>query len=102
HNRYVRGLFSWIGFRQAGVEYVRNERLAGETKYPLKRMLKFAMDGVLSFSDAPLKLALRLGFWFSGISMLVGLTAVFAKIFGFYTVTGWTSLIVVTAFIGGI
>src|SRR5439155_15352337 len=62
HNRFLRGLVSWVGFRQAAVQYVRSRRRAGETKYPLRRMLRFAWDGVISFSDKPLRLALNLGF----------------------------------------
>lgn len=60
-NRFVRGLVSWVGFRQTAIEYVREERYAGETKYPLKKMLKFSMDGITSFSYKPLKMALYLG-----------------------------------------
>lgn len=61
HNRYVRGLVGWVGFSQTGVEYVREERFAGETKYPLRKMLKFAGDGLTSFSYKPLKLSIYLG-----------------------------------------
>ena len=57
-NRYVRGLISWAGFKQTAVEYVRDERFAGTTKYPLKKMIKFALDGITSFSNKPLKLAI--------------------------------------------
>jgi polyisoprenyl-phosphate glycosyltransferase len=60
-DRFVRGMFSWIGFKQAGVPYERDERYAGKTKYPLRRMLLFAIDGIVSFSNAPLRLALALG-----------------------------------------
>jgi dolichol-phosphate mannosyltransferase len=103
HNRYVRGMFSWMGFKQIGVEYVRKGRFAGETKYPLKKMIKFAWDGVLSFSDAPLKLALRMGFGLSGLSALTGLVAISAKLLGHkYIADGWTSLIVVISFLGGV
>ena len=56
-NRYVRGLISWLGFRQTGIEYTRERRFAGKTKYPLKKMLRFAFDGIASFSYKPLKLA---------------------------------------------
>ncbi len=61
-NRFVRGLVSWVGFRSTAIEYVREERLAGETKYPLKKMLRFSMDGIASFSYKPLKLSTYLGF----------------------------------------
>jgi glycosyltransferase involved in cell wall biosynthesis len=71
-NRYVRGMFSWIGFRQVGVPFRREERFAGETKYPLGKMVKFATDGIVSFSAAPLRLALNIGFVVSGLSFLLG------------------------------
>lgn len=70
HNRYVRGLVSWIGFKQTGVQFVRHERFAGETKYPLKKMLKFAADGIVSFSYKPLKFPLYIGGAISTISFL--------------------------------
>lgn len=70
HNRYVRGLVSWIGFKQTGVQFTRHERFAGETKYPLKKMLKFATDGIVSFSYKPLKFALYIGMSISAISFL--------------------------------
>ncbi|MDL2273347.1 glycosyltransferase family 2 protein [Oscillospiraceae bacterium OttesenSCG-928-G22] len=76
HNRYVRGLVSWVGFRQTAVEYVREERFAGETKYPLKKMLKLAVDGLTSFSYRPLKLASTLGVLvlvLSGLFLLISL-----------------------------
>jgi glycosyltransferase involved in cell wall biosynthesis len=60
-NRYVRGLMSWVGFKQTAIEFERSERFAGETKYPLKKMLKLAMDGIMSFSYKPLKIASYLG-----------------------------------------
>jgi dolichol-phosphate mannosyltransferase len=100
-NRYVRGMFSWIGFKQTPVYYVRHGRFAGETKYPFRKMLKLAKDGILSFSAAPLKFALHLGFFISGIAFITGLWAIFLKISGHYTVTGWTSLSVMVAFLGG-
>ncbi len=102
NNRYVRGLFSWIGFRQTAVNYVRAERFAGETKYPLRKMLQFAMNGVLSFSNVPLKLALHLGFLVSCSAFLYGLFAILAKLAGWYTVRGWASILVVVSFLGGI
>jgi glycosyltransferase involved in cell wall biosynthesis len=100
-NRYVRGMFSWIGFRQIPIYYVRHGRAAGETKYPLRKMLKLAKDGIISFSSAPLKLALHLGFLISGVAFLTGVWAILLKVTGQYTVTGWTSLAVMVAFLGG-
>ena len=64
HNRYVRGLISWLGYRQTFVEYERDARAAGETKYPLRKMLKLAGDGVTSFSYKPLKISIYLGVLF--------------------------------------
>jgi polyisoprenyl-phosphate glycosyltransferase len=101
NNRYVRGMFSWIGFRQLGLPYERDPRYAGSTKYPLRKMLKFATDGIISFSDAPLRLALQAGFLVSGLSFVFGIAALVAKFAGFYRVSGLASLAVVTAFLGG-
>lgn len=70
HNRYVRGLVSWVGFKQTGVEFVRQERFAGETKYPLKKMLKLAFDAITSFSHKPLKIAAYFGSILSLISII--------------------------------
>jgi dolichol-phosphate mannosyltransferase len=95
-------MFSWIGFKQIGVKYVRSERFAGETKYPLKKMLKFATDGVISFSNVPLRIALNLGFLFSGLSFLMGFVALALKLSGVFVVPGWTSVIFVISFLGGI
>jgi len=101
-NRFVRGMFSWIGLRQTGVLYHRHERFAGETKYPLRKMLRFAATGVISFSAAPLRAALNLGFLVSGLSFTLALWSVIVKLAGFYHVPGWTSIVVVTSLIGGI
>jgi polyisoprenyl-phosphate glycosyltransferase len=101
-NRFVRGMFSWIGLRQTGVAYTRQERFAGETKYPLRKMLRFAATGVISFSAAPLRAALNLGFFVSFLAFAYGIWSVIVKVTGFYEVPGWTSIVVVTTFIGGI
>ncbi|MDF4730444.1 glycosyltransferase family 2 protein, partial [Vibrio parahaemolyticus] len=60
-NRFIRGMMSWVGFRQTYVEYERDERFAGETKYPLKKMIKFASDGIIAFSTKPLRIVMSLG-----------------------------------------
>ena len=101
-NRYVRGMFSWIGFRQSGVPFRREERFAGETKYPLGKMVKFATDGIVSFSAAPLRLALKLGFAVAGLSFLMGAVFLVSKVAGFYSVPGLASIAVFVAFLGGI
>ena len=79
-NRYVRGMFSWIGYRQVGVPFRRDERYAGETKYPLRKMLRFATDGIVSFSAYPLRLALNLGFIVSALSFLMGVVFLVPKL----------------------
>jgi len=101
-NRFVRGMFSWIGLRQTGVLYTRHERFAGETKYPLRKMLRFATTGVISFSAAPLRVALNLGFFVSLLAFALAIWSLVVKLAGFYNVPGWTSIVIVTAFIGGI
>ncbi|NLX64844.1 MAG: glycosyltransferase family 2 protein [Clostridiaceae bacterium] len=102
-SRYVRGLVSWVGFKQTAIEFERNERFAGKTKYPLKKMLKLAMDGIMSFSYKPLKLASYIGAILSGMSFLYLIIVVFKKLFSPESVqTGWTSLIAVSLFFNGI
>ncbi len=101
-NRYVRGLVSWVGFRQTAVEYVREERFAGETKYPLKKMLKFAMDGITSFSYKPLKMATYLGFTLSALSFLYLIIVLYLKLALNSTVQGWASILAVNLFFNGI
>jgi polyisoprenyl-phosphate glycosyltransferase len=100
-NRFVRGMFSWIGLSQTGVEYVRHERFAGDTKYPLRKMLRFAATGVISFSSAPLRAALNLGFLVSALSFALIIWSVIVKVTG-HDVPGWTSIVVVTSLIGGV
>lgn len=101
-NRYVRGMFSWIGFRQVGVPFTRDERYAGETKYPLRKMIKFATDGIVSFSAAPLRLALKVGLVVSAFSFVLGAVFLFSKFAGLYSVPGLASVAVFVAFLGGI
>lgn len=100
-NRYVRGLVSWVGFNQTAVEYVRDERFAGETKYPLKKMLKFATDGIISFSFKPLKFAEYLGVAVSLLSFLYLIVVIVQKIIG-HTVEGWASILAVSLFFNGV
>jgi dolichol-phosphate mannosyltransferase len=101
-NRFVRGMFSWIGLRQTGVLYRREERFAGETHYPLRKMLRFAITGVISFSAAPLRVAMRIGFLVSGLAFALAVWSLIVKAAGFYNVPGWTSIVVVTTLLGGI
>lgn len=101
-NRFVRGLVSWIGFRQTGVTFVRAERFAGETKYPFKKMLRFALDGIVSFSYLPLQVATYFGFITSGLSFLGILGVLYLRLFTQETITGWASMMIIVLFLGGI
>ncbi len=101
-NRFVRGIISWLGFNQGEVMYERDKRLAGETKYPLKKMLKFALDGVLSFSFKPLKLATILGVLASAAGFIYLLYALYQKFFTDSTVAGWTSLVTLILIFNGL
>ncbi|MEH7418411.1 glycosyltransferase [Neobacillus drentensis] len=101
-NRFVRGLVSWVGFKQIAVEYERDERLAGESKYPLKKMLKLSMDGITSFSYKPLKLASVAGVILSVIGFLYLFIVLYLRIFTDATITGWSSLIVIQLLFNGI
>jgi len=101
-NRFLRGLVNWVGFRQTAVEYVRDERWAGETKYPLKKMLKFAADGIISFTYKPLKLATYLGFLLSAGGFLYLLYVLYQRIFLNSTAWGWASIIGINLVFNGI
>lgn len=101
-NRYVRGLVSWVGFKQTGVYYEREERFAGETKYPLKKMLKLSVDGITSFSTKPLKLSKWIGLIVSAAGFIYALVIIIQKLFGVEMQTGWASTIVIVLIIGGI
>jgi len=102
-NKYIRGLISWIGFKQVPIVYVREERFAGETKYPLSKMIKFASTSLLYFSKKPLKLALTVGL----ISIFIGIGLAIWVITGLLyrqnsIVPGWASTIIALIFFGGI
>lgn len=101
-SKFLRGQIAWLGFRQIGVEFERKERKAGKTKYTLKKMMKLALDGITSFSNFPLQIATFLGFLFSFISFLIILYALYSKFIMHEVVTGWTSLMISSMFIGGI
>ncbi len=100
-HRFIRGMVSWLGYKQISIEYNRNERFAGETKYPLARMIRLALDAITGFSVAPLKLATWLGFLCSLIAALA-IVYVFTSWAAGETIQGWTSLTVLVLFIGGI
>jgi dolichol-phosphate mannosyltransferase len=100
-DRFVRGMFAWLGFRQATVDFHRAARAAGSTKYPLWRMMRLAVSGVIGFSDTPLRAAIWLGLAVSAAAMALGVYAVIRYLES-QVVPGWTSIIVVVSFFSGI
>ncbi|WP_128894890.1 glycosyltransferase family 2 protein [Longirhabdus pacifica] len=100
-NRFVRGLVSWVGFKQTAIEYEREERFAGETKYPLKKMLRLSMDAITSFSYKPLLMTVYLGFMLSGASFVYLLYVLYMRLFTDSTVTGWSSMVSINLFFFG-
>ena len=100
-HKYIRGQISWIGFNQTFIEYDRDERMHGETKFTYKKMMRFALDGISSFSTWPLKVATITGFIVSGVSFLLIVYSLYQKFFG-YTERGWTSMQISILFLGGI
>lgn len=102
-DRFVRGMVSWLGFSQVAVPYHRAARTAGVTKFSFFKMLRFAMDGIFSFSIVPLRLATWTGFAASGIAILGIVLAVIERVFGVTgLVRGWTSVMTAVLFIGGV
>lgn len=102
-SRYVRGLMSWVGFKQTAIEFERSERFAGETKYPLKKMIKLALDGIMSFSYKPLKFASYIGSFISLASFIYLIVVLIQKLFWPDSIqAGWASLIAVSLFFNGI
>jgi len=100
--RFIRGMVAWVGFNQIGIEYDRQERFKGETKYPFKKSLALAIDGIISFSFFPLRLATYLGFVVSALAFLYALYIIYREVFTNYAPQGWPSLMVATLFMGGI
>lgn len=101
-HRFLRGMSVWVGFRQTGVKYVRAERYAGETKYPLKKMLKFAMDGITSFSYFPLQLATYIGFVSAAIAVLGIIVTIILRLSGSHAFFGQATTLVSVLFLGGV
>ncbi|HEX6660792.1 MAG TPA: glycosyltransferase family 2 protein [Sphingomicrobium sp.] len=99
--RFIRGMVAWIGFRQVPLPYNRDERFAGETKYPLRKMIRFALDALTGFSSAPLKLASHAGLWLSLGSVLI-VAYIFIGWLSGRSVPGWTSLMLVVVVLGAI
>jgi dolichol-phosphate mannosyltransferase len=102
-NKYIRGLISWIGFKQVPISYVREPRFAGETKYPLSKMLRFATNALLYFTRKPLKMAMGLGFSSVIIGLFLTVYAVLSRLlYPETTISGWASTMIVIVFLGGV
>ena len=101
-DRFVRGMVSWVGFKQIALPYKRAERFAGESKYPLWKMLRFATDGILSFSTKPLQMSIGLGMFSAMLALLGIFYAVVLRLFTHVWVEGWTALMIAVLFLGGV
>lgn len=98
---FLRGLVKWMGFKQIGIEYEPGQRMEGKSKYTLKRMIRFALQGITSFSTRPLYIATYLGFTFSLLSLLYIPYIAYSYYFG-HTISGWSSIVATIAFFGGL
>ncbi|MDI9408987.1 MAG: glycosyltransferase family 2 protein [Candidatus Pacebacteria bacterium] len=101
-DRFVRGMVSWIGFKQTKIDYKRAERFAGVSKYPLRKMVKFASNGIISFSTKPLKLSIFFGMVCALSSFIAIIYAFYSRFFTSNWVAGWTTLMIAVLFIGGV
>ena len=101
-HRFIRGLSCWVGFKQSCVLYERQARYAGETKYPLKKMVKLAVNAITSFSDWPLQLAFKIGMFVSFLSFITALSLIFLSFTDIMLVPGWASIMVFMGFLNGI
>ena len=101
-DRFLRGLISWVGFSSIGVTYKADARFAGTSKYTFRKMMRLAIDGIVSFSATPLHLVTYLGLIVSFLSFLYGLYSLYAYFFTDLTIPGWTSILVTVLFLGGI
>jgi dolichol-phosphate mannosyltransferase len=102
HHRFMRGLSAWVGFRQTGIRYIRHERYAGTTQYPLRKMIKFATDAITGFSYVPLQLATTLGFWVSGVALLAIPIVAVLRLMGSDFFFGQATTLIAVLFLGGV
>ena len=102
HDRFIRGMVSWVGFKQIGIPYKRLPRFAGESKYPLRKMIRFSLDGILSFSTKPLRIAMTLGLLSSLIAMAGILYVLYVRLFTQTWVEGWAGVLCSILFLGGV
>jgi len=99
---FIRGLISWMGYRQIGIPYEAPERYSGTSKYTLFRMIRFAVDGITSFSSVPLYFSASIGIFISLISFIYGAFVIYSWLFTGTVIEGWASLMIVSLFVGGI
>ena len=103
HHRFMRGLSVWVGFKQTGIQYARQERFAGTTQYPLNKMIRFATDAITGFSYVPLQLATTMGFWVSGLALLaIPIVAVLRIFLGYAFFAGQATTLISVLFLGGV
>ena len=103
HHRFMRGLSVWVGFRQTGIRYLRHERYAGTTQYPLSKMLKFAGDAITGFSYVPLQLATTLGFWVSALALVaIPVVAILRVLYQYDFFHGQATTLISVLFLGGV
>lgn len=102
HNRFIRGMVPWLGFKQTPIEYVRDERYAGETKYPLRKMIKFALNGILSFSIKPLQLVTKLGIFTLFVAFCIIVYVLISKFTGHALMQGWASIMILVSTLSGV
>lgn len=101
-DRFLRGMFAWVGFEQTAVLYERAARVRGESKYSFAKTVRFAADGLLSFSTVPLKLTLAVGFALAALALAAGVGAILLELFGAFTTPGWALLVVALSFFSGL
>jgi len=102
HHRFLRGMSAWVGFKQVGVKYKRAARLAGETKYPFKKMMKLALTAITGFSYVPLQIATYMGFISAGISLIAIPVVILMRILGSQQFTGQATTLIAVLFLGGV
>ena len=102
HNRFIRGMVPWLGFKSTPIEYIRDERYAGETKYPLRKMIKFALNGIASFSIKPLQLVTKLGIFTLIAAFGIIIYVLISKFTGHALMQGWASIMIVVTTLSGV
>ena len=100
-HRFIRGMIPWIGFKQEGIFYQRDKRYCGKTKFSIRKMVRFSIDGITSFSAVPLKMVGMLGVWVSILGVIYASYALYEKVVLQSTIQGWTSLVILILLLGG-